>query len=302
MLNALWQGLTSPKSDNHVEASAFDSAQVKLLVEHFPIGKKLRYFPESQRRIFLRTVVIAYCINDEVIYANDSILFGDDGLPRGFQAADGKVVPLAKWDVFRLLLPDTTEMEKQLDYTTRAELGRGGQFGKGNIITLVGDVVDQHVPLVETSVHAHKMMQEGPYADTPTILVTPDFDSLVLADRRKKKRVPCAVRASVHYANETAVFSCKLRDFSEATLCVGPNGAGSKMPSFEPRATVIAEFGVPGGVPGEATNYRIRGKVFRRGDEFCVIETDQLYRDGKFNKIHMMDIVEIKTGLLNVQS
>ena len=295
MLNSLWQNLTSPKSGNSDEAPVFDRGQVKLLIEHFAIGKKLRYFPESHRRIFLRTVVVAYCINDQVLYDHNAILFGDDDLPKGFLGADRKLVPFAKWEVFRLLLPDTTEMEKQLDYGTRAELGRGGQFGKGNIITLVGDVIDKRVPLIETHVHAHQVMHEGPYEDTPTILVTPDFDTLVLADRRKKQRVQCTLAASLHYANETAVFACKLRDFSEVTLCLGPNGAGGKVPALDPKNAVIAEFRVS----GEATPYRIRGKVFRRGDDFCVIEVDQLYRDGKFGKIHMMDVVEIKTGLLN---
>ncbi len=297
MLHALWQGLASSKSAVADDAPVFDRAQVKLLNEHFAIGKKLRYFPENHNRIFLRTVVIAYCINDQVLYAKDDIIFADDGLPKGFQSADGKVVAFGKWEVFRLLLPDTTEMEKQLDYTTRAELGRGGQFGKGNIITLVGDVVDHRVPLLETHVHAHKVMHDGPYADTSTVLVTPDFDTLALADRRKKQRVQCAIAASLHYANETAVFTCKLSDFSELTLCLRPTGAGSRMPTLDTRNAVIAEFEVP----GEPSRYRIRGRAFRHGDDFCVIEIDQLYRDGKFNRIHMMDIVEIKTGLLNLQ-
>ena len=298
LLKTLWQSFTSPNSDSPDQAAVYDCAQVKLLNEHFPIGKKLRYYPESHRRVVLHTFVIAYYINDQAIYSHDAILCGDDGLPRAFLGANGKPVPFARWESFRLLLPDTTEMEKQLDYFTRADLGRGGQFGRGNIITLVGDVVDKCVPMLETTVHGHQEMQDGPYTDTPTILVTPDLDTLVLADRRKKQRVQCAVAATLHYANDSAVFDCTLRDFSELTLCLGVNNAASKMPPLDAKHPVIAEFSL-GAV---ATPYRIRGKMFRRGDDFCVIEIEQLYRDGKFGRINVMDIVEIKSGLLNAQS
>ena len=297
MLKTLWQSLTSSESDSQDKAAVFDRAQVKLLNELFPIGKKLRYYPESHRRIFLRTIVLAYCINNQTLYSHEAIRFGDDGFPKGFEGADGKLVPFAKWETFQLLLPDTTEMEKNLDYFTRADLGRGGQFGKGNIIMLVGDVIDKCVPMLETTVFRHQVMHDGPYADTPTILVTPDLDTLVLADRRKKQRVHCALPASLHYANETAVLPCTLRDFSEVTLCLGVDDAASSMPPLDSKHPVIAEFGFP----GETTTYKIRGKVFHSGDHYCVIEIEQLYRDGKFYKVNLMDIVEIKTGLLNLQ-
>lgn len=298
MLKALWQSLTSSNSDSQDEAAVFDRDQVKLFNEHFPIGKKLRYYPESHRQFFFRTIVIAYSINDQVLCAHDAILFDDEGFPTGFRNDDGKVVPFDKWVTFRLLLPDTTEMESRLDYFTRADLGRGGQFCKGNIITLVGDVVDKCVPMLETTVNGHRVMPEGPYADTPAILVTPDLDTLVLADRRKKPRIKCAVAANLHYANDSAVFACTLRDFSELTLCLGINDATSSMPVLNNKQVVTVEFSVD----GEGTSYIIRGKVFRFGEDFCVINIEQLYRDSKFAKITLMDIVEIKTALMNLQS
>ena len=298
MLKALWQSLTSSTSESQDEATVFDRAQVKLFNEHFPIGKKLRYYPENHRQFFFRTIVIAYSINDQVLCAHDAVLFDDEGFPKSFRNDDGKVVPFEKWETFRLLLPDTTEMESRLDYFTRADLGRGGQFCKGNIITLVGDVVNKCVPMLETTVNGHRVMPEGPYADTPAILVTPDLDTLVLADRRKKPRVKCTVAANLHYANDSAVFACTLRDFSELTLCLGTNDAKNSMPPLNSQQVVTVEFSVD----GEGTIYKIRGKVFRFGEDFCVVSIEQLYRDGKFAKIILMDIVEIKTGLMNMQS
>jgi hypothetical protein len=300
MLKALWQSFTSSDSDSQDGAAVFDRAQVKLFNEHFPIGKKLRYYPENHRQFFFRTIVIAYSINNQVLCARDAILYDDEGFPKGFQDAAGKLVSFDKWHTFQLLLPDTTEMENQLDYFTRADLGRGGQFCKGNIITLIGEVVDKCVPMLETTVNGHRVMPDGPYADTPAILVTPDFDTLVLADRRKKQRVKCTLAAKLHYANDSAVFACTLRDISEVTLCLGVNDAKSSMPPLNAKQVVTAEFSLD--LDGEATTYKIRGKVFHWGEDFCVVEIEQLYRDGKFVKVTLMDIVEIKTGLLNLQS
>lgn len=288
----------SSDTDSQDEAGVFDRTQMKLFHEHFPIGKKLRYYPENHRQFFFRTIVIAYSINDQVLCAHDAIHLDDEGFPKSFRNDAGKEVPFEKWETFRLLLPDTTEMESKLDYFTRADLGRGGQFCKGNIITLVGDIVDKCVPMLETTVNGHRVMPEGPYADTPAILVTPDLDTLVLADRRKKPRVKCSVAANLHYANDSAVFACTLRDFSEPTLCLGINDANSSMPALNNKQVVTVEFSVD----EEGMTYIIRGKVFRFGEDFCVVGIEQLYRDGKFAKITLMDIVEIKTALMNMES
>jgi len=271
---------------------------MQQLFEHFPIGKKIRYYPENFSRIFFNTVVIAYRIDNHYLYTRDAIICGPDGAPKGLRRDDGKLVPLQSWTSFSMLVPDTTELEKTLDYFTRADLGRGGQFGRGNIITLVGTVIDKCVPLLETTVEKRQILHDGPYAETQTVLISPDLDTLVLADRRKKQRVACTIPAYLFYAKESAFCLCVMRDFSELTMCLGKDSLGENIPELGCRHSVVVQFSLG----SEGKIYRIRGSVFRRGDEFCVVEIEQIDRDGRFDKIRTVDIIEIKTALLNEQA
>ena len=69
------------------------------------------------------------------------------------------------------------------------------------------------------------------------------------------------------------------------------------MPALKLDGRVIVEFDF-GSIE---TTYRIRGKVMRGEDDFCVVRVEQLYRDGDFERIRMMDAIEIKTRLLNAR-
>ncbi len=50
-----------------------------------------------------------------------------------------------------------------------------------------------------------------------------------------------------------------------------------------------------------ASTYRVKGSVFRAAADTCVIKLKQLYKDGDFSPIKTMDVLEIKTGLLNLR-
>lgn len=285
-------------SEEENRRGAYDPAKLKMLVSYFPIGKKLRYYPEYQREIVFHTIVIAYRVNEQFIYSRDAVQVDADGVPTGFVLPDTKTLPVEKLTKFQLLVPDTTEMERTLDYFTRAELGRAGQFRQGNTITLVAETGDRGIPTVDNKVDRRQIMKVGPYADSSTILLTPEFHSLTIADKRQKQRVQAAIRADLYYVVDTPPLRCVLADFSEVSLRLNVPAGGQAMPALVPDETVVVDFDF-GDI---ASTYRIRGKLFRRADDYCVIKIEQLYKDGEFERIKMMDIIEIKTGLLNLKT
>jgi len=298
MFKTLWNRLGSPKPNETGKALAFNRDKLKMLTEYFPIGRKLRYYPEYQREIVFDTIIIAYRVNNEFVYARDAVLLDGEGLPTGFRIEGKKLLPLEQLERFQLLVPDTTDMEMTLDYFTRAELGRAGQFRPGNAITLFVASDERELPTVDTTVDRRQIMKAGPFADSSTILLTPDFDSLGLADKRRKQRVETAIRADLYLTPDAQALPCVLEDFSERSLRLRVSDASQAMPPMGPKDKVVVEFNL--GEP--ATTCRFRGKVFRRADDFCVIEIEHLYKSGEFEKIRMMDIVEIKTELLNLRS
>ena len=57
----------------HNSPAAFQLARIRTLIEFFPIGKKLRYYPEFKQDIVFDTLILAYCVNGHYVYSSDSI-------------------------------------------------------------------------------------------------------------------------------------------------------------------------------------------------------------------------------------
>ena len=52
----------------HNSPAAFQLARIRTLIEFFPIGKKLRYYPEFKQDIVFDTLILAYCVNGHYVY------------------------------------------------------------------------------------------------------------------------------------------------------------------------------------------------------------------------------------------
>lgn len=271
--------------------------RLRMLLDHFAIGRKIRYFPEYQRDIVFHTIIIAYRVNDHYIYSRESIRKDGEGNPVAFAVA-GMRAPLAPEQIrkLQLMVPDTTDMERSLDYVRRASLGRNGQFVRGNTITLIADVCKSGIPSLDTQVDSRIRLQEGPYSDNQMILLRPDFDTLRIADQRQKARVHSDVPVNLYLKEDQPPVACILGDFSDVSvrLRVAPGQPSLPPMKINDKVVVVLDLG------GAASSYRIRGVVFRAAADACVIKLRQLYKDGEFSGIKTMDVLEIKTGLLNL--
>jgi hypothetical protein len=74
MFKLLWSNPQPPKGGAAASEEAPDGDTLKMLAEHFPIGRKVRYFPEYQRDIVFHTIIIAWRVNDQDIYSREAIL------------------------------------------------------------------------------------------------------------------------------------------------------------------------------------------------------------------------------------
>lgn len=293
----LWNN-PSPPGGHDEKNVVIDAERMKMLSEHFPIGRKIRYFPEYQRDIVFHTIIIAWRVNDHYVYAREAIQMDGDGMPEAFMVGERKSrIPLSKVKRLQLMVPDTTDMERSLDYVRRATLGRNGQFVRGNAITLISDTCHRGIPSVDTQVDSRLRMKDGPYADNQMILLRPDLDTLTIADQRQKARVPSHVPVSLYLKEDMPPVGCILGDFSDVSLrlLVAPDQKTLPPMKANDKVVVILNLG------DVASIYRIRGTVFRTAADSCVIRLKQLYKDGDFSPIKTMDILEIKTGLLNLR-
>lgn len=297
MFKLLWNNPHPPKGREEAADVALDGDRMKMLGEHFPIGRKIRYFPEFQRDIVFHTIIIAWRVNDHYVYSREAIQTDGEGVPVAFLVGEKKTrLALDKVRRLQLMVPDTSDMERSLDYIRRATLGRNGQFVRGNAITLIADTCKRGIPSVDTQVDSRLRMKDGPYADNQMILLRPDLDTLTIADQRQKARVQSHVPVNLYLKEDAPPVACILGDFSDVSLrlAVAP---GQTMPPLKSNDKVVVVINLG----DAASTYRIKGSVFRASADACVIKLKQLYKDGDFSAIKTMDVLEIKTGLLNLR-
>lgn len=283
------------------EAQLFQREQLDLLFKYFSIGKSIHYYPEYHKNMVFQTVILAYRVNGQFIYSREALLRDDEGEPRGFFLPNNKELRWEQLTKIELLLPDTTELEKKLDYYTRAELGRSGQFASGNSIMLVGDRVGRGIPMLDTQVKSRQMMMDGPYTTNNTILVIPDIDTIELADRRKQRvSSKSPIFVSMQAVPGDPPFGCLLADCSDTAMRLSVIQDGHVMPELSPADHVTIEFTLGDGESELA--YKLSGTVFRREASYSVINVDSIFREGKLGKISMLDMMGIKSILMNIHA
>lgn len=296
MLKRIWNTLTDADDDTTEARPGLDRDSLKMLAEHFAIGRKMRYFPEYQRDIVFHTIIIAYRVNDHFIYSREAIRYDAKGQPSGFLLGNGKA-SLAPERVtkLQLMVPDTSDMERSLDYIRRANLGRRGQFVRGNAISLMADACLRGLPSVDTEVDGRIDIKDGPYQGNPMILLRPDLSTLRIVDQRQKARVPSDMPVNLYLDEDAPPVASILADFSDISLRLKPGPGAPALPPMKAneKVTVTLDFG------DSAHVYRIRGIVFRAAADSCVVKLRQLYKDGEFVEVQTMDALEIKTSLLN---
>jgi hypothetical protein len=90
---------------------------------------------------------------------------------------------------------------------------------------------------------------------------------------------------------------CTIVDISEGEvrIRVRERERGTAMPAMQAGDIVFIETEL-----GEAERrYLIKGTVIRRSTETCVIHLDGQFNEGKFSNFSPLDLLELKSGLLN---
>ena len=274
-----------------------DLARIKTLIDFFPIGKKLRYYPEFKQEIVFDTLIVAYCVNGHFVYSPDAIERDSDGCPMVFHSADDNVRTAAvKLTSFELLVPDTSDLEIGLDYGRWAQIGRGRQFNIGNCISLISNAGGKGVSTLDTEVAKPIDLPDGPYAHSQMVLLTPDLDSLAVSDQRKKSRTRINAPVTLVLPEKTVSGPCTIVDISDSELRIRVRDRGTAMPAMQRGDVVFIETQTRE-AEGQR-RYFIKGTVIRRAAETCVIALQGQIKAGKVIALTPLDLLELKAGLL----
>lgn len=275
---------------------AVDQERLATLVNFFPIGKKLRYYPEFKKDIVFDTLLVAYCVNGRFVYSAEALEFDASGQLQAFLFDEGsRRLPVGEIESLQFLVPDTSEQEASLDYVRRAELGRGRQFNKGNYISLISAAGARGVSVVDTEVDRKTVLKEGPYANTDMVLLAPELGSLTVTDQRRQARARTCVPVMMEVSRRSLRGPCTLVDMSEAAVRIRVRD-GEVMPAMERGEEVLIELEL--GEDGQ--RYLLRGSVFRRSAEACVVKLlGRVNQDGALVALSPLELLELKARLIN---
>jgi len=273
-----------------------DSDRLKTLLDFFPIGKKLRYYPEFKKDIVFDTLVVAYCVNGQYVYSCDAVDRDARGTPTAFRLADdGHRLAAADVRTLQILVPDTSDLEMQLDYVRRAEIGRGKQFSKGNYISLISNAGARGMSTVDTEVARQQVMADGPYANSRMILLTPELQTLVVTDQRRKPRARTSAPVILCLPGGNLSGACVIADMSDDAVRIRVRDRETPLPPMAVAAEVTLDIDL-----GEAgQRYLLRGRVLRRASDACVVRLEGLVERGQVRAFGPLDLIELKAGLLN---
>jgi hypothetical protein len=268
--------------------------ELRQVMEFFPIGKKIRYCPEYKKEVILDTLLVAYCVDGEFIYSWDAIEFDPEGNPNAFLLGpQGQRVEASRIGEFQLLVPDTSDLENTLDYPRRAMIGRGRQFHKGNAIALMSNAGALGISTLETEVDRKFVLNSGPYAQSPMVLLTPLLSTLSVTDQRGANRAKINVPVTMTIQDRLRG-ACTIVDVSDIALRIRVR-EGHTMPPMSRGDDITLDFDLG----SEDRFFRIKAAVIRRSGDACVVKIVAHFKDRRFIPLTPLDLLELKAGLLN---
>lgn len=275
---------------------ALDLERLRLLVDYFPLGKKLCYIPEFKKEIVFETLLVAYCIDGEYVYSWESIEHDAAGVPVAFLVGpNARRIPLERVRSFQVLLPDTSDQEQKLDYQRRALIGRGRQFNKGNYISLISSGGRRGLASMDTEVVKRLVLHDGPYANAEMVLVTPELKSIVITDQRSKSRADIRVPVTITVADVQLQWACTIVDVSDDALRIRVHD-GETMTQMGRGEEVVLAFDLS----GAEYIYAIKGTVIRRSPQAAVIKLEAFSKGGEHFAVYgPLDRLELKALLIN---
>ncbi len=272
-----------------------DGAALGRVMQYFPVGGKIQFYPEYRKEILLDSVVIAYIINGEFIYSfvdlqcdvkNGSFSFEEQGTRKLF----------SKIKTFNIVLPEHTQSETKLDYIRREELLKVGGLVPGNAITLMAEQRRGQVPVLDTTVKKRAVLKDGYYAKQTVALLEVDATSLLLTDQRAHMRLQTNIPAQLQvmrrgeYKNLTAT----MVDFSDISLRLMMEDDPGNPVKVRASDDLIISFNLP----GRSEQISLVGNVFRIEGESVVVMLKGMVEKGQTMRLGQIDVLKIKAHLL----
>jgi hypothetical protein len=284
------------KADMGKANESLPIARLMELLRYFPLGEKVRYYPEYQKEGALDTIVLGYSVNDHYVFSSIDIRCEHEGDRDVFRLrVDGDERQIRNVESFSLLIPFNQEDEAKRDYMRRAELGPRGPFRRQNTITLTACSVGGTLSHIDTTVRRVTPLTSGIYAGHDVVVLDVLPGSLVLTDQRQHYRLHTDLPAKLT-VRDGATHDCTLVDFSEESVQLKFAEFSADMLALTEYRRLTVNFDVA--VNGRGKAYSLDGVMYRKKDTSLVMKLQGIYKNGKLLPMGLVDILDIKASLL----
>ena len=266
-----------------------DSARLCQLLPHFPIGSNLKFFPEYRQEIIIDSIIIAYLINGETVYSNSHVSTTNND-----QTLVLNGNPIDEINSFAILIPTVNRNEIELDYEQKEILEQSGGLAKGNNITLIGRQSNGKIPFLDTVVQRYARLKGGHFNHTQVAVLNVDPALLEMKDQRSQTRLAAKIPGFVQTKLYSEKNPCTLIDFSDHTVKVCCDDNEIIPMSCEKGESITLTFNLP----SNSTANIMKGKVIKIDGTSIVVSLDEIQIGQRFKKLTSVDIIEIKTKLL----
>jgi len=289
---------TKTKSHGNAKAVKEPLAIAKLteLFRYFPLGEKIRYYPEYQKEGALDTLVLGYSVNGQFIFSPIDIGCQQDGERDVLRlTVDGQEHLVSDVENFSLLIPFNEEDESKRDYGRRAELGPRGPFRRHNTITLLACSTGGTLSHLDTEVHKVLPLTDGIYAGHEVVVLDVLPGSLKMTDQRQHYRLQTELPARLSM-RDGETHPCTLLDLSEGSVRVQFAKVTADIMALTEFRRLKLSFNV--GADGNGKAYVLDGVMYRKTDNRLVMKLQGIYKDDKVVPLGLVDILDIKANLV----
>jgi hypothetical protein len=285
-----------PQGVAGAEKGPLSIAKLTELFRYFPLGEKIRYYPEYQKEGALETLVLGYAVNEQLIFSPVDIRCQQDGDRDVLRlTVDGHERLVDEVESFSLLIPFNQDDENKRDYGRRAELGPRGPFRRRNTITLLACSTGGTLSNLDTEVRKILPLNSGIYAGHEVVVLDVLPSTLKLTDQRQHYRLQTELPAQLTI-RDGDTHECTMLDFSEESVRLLFSEVTADIASLTEFRHLKLEFNV--GVDGNNKSYALDGVMYRKTDDRLVMKLQGIYKQGKVHSLGLVDILDIKASLL----
>ncbi len=273
-----------------------DNNLILEVMRYFPIGNKIRYFPVQRKNVVLESIVIAFGINNHLVYTQKDIHIKEQegAEPYFLLDDDWKDVTVRKVNSFCLVIPDVGHSESDLDYASRVAIDNHGLFKRGDTFTLMSLFAERGVPHIDVQVRKKVLLKEGYYANHSVVVLEALLGTLHHIDQRQQCRIRTHIPVKLYLTEEGEPFDCHLVDFSECSLKIRIDRHEALRSSLTKKRNIFVAIDLP----QQMKSYILKGKVLRRDDEHVVISMTSHLVNGQYESFDLLAAIELKANLL----